>query len=368
MGEEARARQDAVRASPLYPQIQEMNSRLNKMRNPSNRYDPSGNPEYEQLKSELFALRDKAAGGSPTPAMSRPSPNSPYGGGLGGLMRRFDPRRMSGGFPGMQRGFPGMQRGFPGMFGRRGGGFGGMFGRRRPPPFFGGGQFGGRRPFPGMYRGMPTFMNRMGGGGRFGGMQRSPWESSRRYEYGGMQRDRGGYGEGTASPFGGGFRPPFFQQSRQSYNPIPQIDTDAFNQFRQRVDQRPPTSGEASTFLAGGASAGANSPFGKPVFNADGTIFQTSNAPQIPQELIDAQMSSVQQGPPVAGGTGSLYGTPASQEEIDRMKARMSEMTGGIGGMGGMMGGAGGIATPSIARLSPEVIAAAKARRNMNRR
>ena len=70
-------------------------------------------------------------------------------------------------------------------------------------------------------------------------------------------------------------------------------------------------------------------------------------------------MSSVQQGPPVAGGTGSLYGTPASQEEIDRMKARMSEMTGGIGGMGGMMGGAGGIATPSIARLSPEVIAAA---------
>ena len=295
---EARRRMDAMMASPLYPQIQAMNRRLNQMTMQNNYRDPVGNPEYDRLKAELFALRDQAAGGSPTPNMSQPlsdfysqattgsvnpppfnpdgpghfneRQNNPYTrmGGLGGLMRRFDPRRMSGGFPG--------------MFGRRGGGFGGMFGRRRPPPFFGGGQFGGRRPFPGMYRGMPTFMNRR-------------------------------------PPFGRGFRPPFFQRSRPSYNPIPQIDPDAFRQFRQRVDQ----------------------------------------APQVPQELIDAQMSSVQQGPPVAGGTGSLYGTPASQEEIDRMQTRM----GGLGSIGGMMGG---VAQPmgsiSNMRIGP------KARMMMNRR
>ena len=333
-----RKRFDTVRASPLYPQIQAMNRRLNAMSKQNNYREPVGNPEYDQLKSELFALRDQAAGGSPTPNMSQPSPfgerqNNPYTrmGGLGGLMRRFDPRRMSGGFPGM---FGRRGGGFGGMMG---GGFGGMMGGRRPPPFFGGGMFGGRRPFPGMYRGMPTFMNRMGGGGRFGGMQRSPWESSRRYQYGGMQRDRGGLGEGTASPFGGGFRPPFFQRSRPSfgfdrmgmptmsmppertsYNPIPQIDPDAFRQFRQRVDQ----------------------------------------APQVPQELIDAQMSSVQQGPPVAGGTGSLYGTPASQEEIDRMQTRM----GGLGSIGGMMGGVAQPMGYSNMRIGP------KARMMMNRR
>jgi hypothetical protein len=114
-----------------------------------------------------------------------------------------------------------------------------------------------------------------------------------------------------------GFRPPFFQQS-QSYNPIPQIDPDAFRQFRQRVGQ----------------------------------------APQVPQELIDAQLSSVQQGPPVAGGTGSLYGTPASQEEIDRMQTRM----GGLGSIGGMMGGVAQPMGYSNMRIGP------KARMMMNRR
>ena len=187
--------------------------------------------------------------------------NNPYTrrGGLGGLLSRFDPRRM-------------------------GGGFGGMFGRRRPPPFFGGGQFGGRRPFPGMYRGMPTFMNRM----------RPP-------------RKRPFFGRSPRLPFGGGFRPPFFQQSRPSYNPIPDIDDDAFRQFRQRIGQ----------------------------------------PPQVPQELDNAQLSSVQQGPPIAGGTGSLYGTPASQEQIDRMQARM----GGLGSIGGMMtAGLEPVKTPAFQR------------------
>ena len=280
MPQAARERLEAVRASPLYPQIQAMNRRLNAMRNPSNRYDPSGNPEYEQLKSELFALRDKAAGGSPTSDMSQPlsdfysqatvgsvapPPFNPYGpghfnerqnnpytrrGGLGGLLSRFDPRRM-------------------------GGGFGGMFGRRPPPLFFGGGQFGRRRPFPGMYRGMPTFMNRM----------KPPFFDRR--------QKRPHLGLNRRPPFVGGFRPPFFQQSRPSYNPIPDIDDDAFRQFRQRVGQ----------------------------------------PPQVPQALDNAQLSSVQQGPPIAGGTGSLYGTPASQEEINRMQTRM----GGLGSIGGMM-------------------------------
>tara|TARA_R110002020_G_C16240237_1_gene769058 strand:- start:650 stop:1558 length:909 start_codon:yes stop_codon:yes gene_type:complete len=251
-----------------------------------------------------------------TSVLPRPKKPFPYGGGLGGLLSRFDPRRM-------------------------GGGFGGMFGRRRPPPFFGGGQFGGRRPFPGMYRGMPTFMNRM----------KPPFFDRR--------QKRPFFGLNRRPPFGGGFRPPFFQQSRPSYNPIPDIDDDAFRQFRQRVGQRPPTAGEASTGIAGPLSQDDYLKNNNFLRQMDGTIFGQSNAPQIPQELIDAQMSSVQQGPPVAGGTSSLYGTPASQEEIDRMQTRM----GGLGSIGGMMGG---VAQPmgsiSNMRIGP------KARMMMNRR
>jgi hypothetical protein len=361
MSEEARRRMDAVMASPLYPQIQAMNRRLNQMNMQNNYRDPVGNPEYDRLKAELFALQDQAAGGSPTPNMSQPSPfgerqNNPYTrmGGLGGLMRRFDPRRMSGGFPG--------------MFGRRGGGFGGMFGRRRPPPFFGGGQFGGRRPFPGMYRGMPNFMNRMGGGsfsgGMFGGGSGSRFDMrgkptgmgrGRYFPMGGFM-DRGG--------FGGGFRPPFVQPSRPPYNPIPQIDPDAFSQYRQRLDQRPPAAGDIDGPLSQDdirvrakddyyqrLMDGANSPFGKPVFNTDGTIFQQSNAPQIPQELIDAQLSSVQQGPPIAGGAEMMGGgdfsrfiTPEMREAL-RSRGVMGagspppeDMRAGIGGLGGMRG------------------------------
>ena len=51
------------------------------------------------------------------------------------------------------------------------------------------------------------------------------------------------------------------------------------------------------------------------------------------RDLDEAQLSSLRQGPPIAGGTGSLYGTPASQEEINRMQSRI----GGLGSIGGMM-------------------------------
>jgi hypothetical protein len=165
-----------------------------------------------------------------------------------------------------------------------------MFGRRRPPPFFGGGQFGGRRPFPGMYRGMPTFMNRrppFGGGFRppFGGGFRPPFGGGFRPPFGGMQRPpfiSGGEYKKKMPHFGGGFRPPFggneggfggtdysaqiselekkikelqAQLSGQpaaspampeplpampkpptaSYNPVPQVDVDAFQQFKAGI-------------------------------------------------------------------------------------------------------------------------------------
>ena len=54
------------------------------------------------------------------------------------------------------------------------------------------------------------------------------------------------------------------------------------------------------------------------------------------RDVDEAQLSSLpylRQSPPIAGGTGSLYGTPASQEEINRMQSRM----GGLGSIGGMM-------------------------------
>ena len=48
-------RQERIKASPLYPQIQYMNSQLNQMQ--------EGTPQYEMLKAKLFAMQDQAAGG-----------------------------------------------------------------------------------------------------------------------------------------------------------------------------------------------------------------------------------------------------------------------------------------------------------------
>ncbi len=48
-------REKRIKDSPLYPQIQYMNSQLNQMQ--------EGTPQYEMLKSKLFEMQDQAAGG-----------------------------------------------------------------------------------------------------------------------------------------------------------------------------------------------------------------------------------------------------------------------------------------------------------------
>jgi hypothetical protein len=142
-----------------------------------------------------------------------------------------------------------------------GGGMFGMFGRRRPPPFFGGGQFGGRRPFPGMYRGMPTFMNRrppFGGGFRppFGGGFRPPFGGGFRPPFGGNEGGFGGTdysaqiselekkikelqaqlsGQPASSPEMPEPLPAMPKPPTASYNPVPQVDVDAFQQFKAGI-------------------------------------------------------------------------------------------------------------------------------------
>ena len=195
----------------------------------------------------------------------RPSPF--YGGGFrGGMFGGGRPPPFMGGgrFGGR------MPRRSPyggGMFGG-GGRFGGRFGGRRPPPFMGGGGFGGFRP---------TFMNRMGGDGRFGGMQRPPFGGGFRPPFGGSTGEVGGNdysaqiselekkikelqaqfsGQPAASPeitnslkgrdLSSGFAG--FSERRgspmniiapepptASYNPVPQVDVDAFQQFKAGI-------------------------------------------------------------------------------------------------------------------------------------
>ncbi len=68
-------RQEKIKASPLYPQIQYMNSQLNQMQ--------EGTPQYEVLKAKLFAMQDQAAGvGAPQQQMPQIPGRS---GGIEGL-------------------------------------------------------------------------------------------------------------------------------------------------------------------------------------------------------------------------------------------------------------------------------------------
>ena len=126
---------------------------------------------------------------------------------------------------------------------------------RRPLPFnpFGGGQFGGRRPFPGMYRGMPTFMNRRP---PFGGGFRPPFGGGFRPPFGGNEGGFGGTdysaqiselekkikelqaqlsGQPAASPAMPEPLPAMPKPPTASYNPVPQVDVDAFQQFKAGI-------------------------------------------------------------------------------------------------------------------------------------
>ncbi len=78
-------RQEKIKASPLYPQIQYMNSQLNQMQ--------EGTPQYEALKAKLFAMQDQAAGGM---APQQQMPQIPgRSGGIEGLAEML--QRLQGG-------------------------------------------------------------------------------------------------------------------------------------------------------------------------------------------------------------------------------------------------------------------------------
>ena len=78
-------RQERIKASPLYPQIQYMNSQLNQMQ--------EGTPQYEALKAKLFALQDQAAG---VMAPQQQMPQIPgRSGGIEGLAEML--QRLQGG-------------------------------------------------------------------------------------------------------------------------------------------------------------------------------------------------------------------------------------------------------------------------------
>ena len=83
--EEFYKRQELIKASPLYPQIQYMNSQLNQMQ--------EGTPQYEALKAKLFAMQDQAAGGM---APQQQMPQIPgRSGGIEGLAEML--QRVQGG-------------------------------------------------------------------------------------------------------------------------------------------------------------------------------------------------------------------------------------------------------------------------------
>ena len=338
-----------------------------------------------------------------------------------------------------------------------------MFGRRRPPPFFGGGQFGGRRPFPGMYRGMPTFMNRRP---PFGGGFRPPFGGGFRPPFGGMQRPpfiSGGEYKKKMPHFGGGFRPPFggneggfggtdysaqiselekkikelqAQLSGQpasspempeplpampkpptaSYNPVPQVDLGAYQQFKAGI------SPDRDEYLAG---IRAENQLRQDKINSGELVPDPTQMDRGPRRYVtkaEAEMRMRQRAEGIAGismpdfntppGTpmaippsvGGQYEEPA-REFLKGTPAPLDpnyilqpgdpgyltsgyqlpsniqfKQRGGIESIGNMMNATGGRAAPpsylqatphtptgQIFRMSPEVIAQAKARR-MSRR
>ena len=367
---------------------------------------------------------------------------SPYGRGLGGF----------GGLPDFRMG-----GGFPGMF-------------RRPLPFnpFGGGQFGGRRPFPGMYRGMPTFMNRRP---PFGGGFRPPFGGGFRPPFGGNEGGFGGTdysaqiselekkikelqaqlsGQPAASPAMPEPLPAMPKPPTASYNPVPQVDVDAFQQFKAGI------SPDRDEYLAG---IRAENQLRQDKINSGELVQDPTQMDRGPRRYVtkaeaemlrrqrdaniamdraktpqqrQAEMMALNRAqekaagitgisvpdfntppgtpiaiPPSVGGQYEeparefLKGTPAPLDPnyalqpgdpgyVTSGPARPDfilpsniqfKQIGGIGSIGGMMGATGGRAAPPsylqttphtptghIARLSPEVIAQAKAKRMMMER
>jgi len=76
-------RQERIKSSPLYPQIQYMNSQLNQMQ--------EGTPQYEMLKAKLFAMQDQAAGGVAPQQQQMPQIPGRSGGieGLAEMLQRL---------------------------------------------------------------------------------------------------------------------------------------------------------------------------------------------------------------------------------------------------------------------------------------
>lgn len=82
MSESARKRGEAIRNSPLYSEVQDAQSALNKYWKEKHGYSQKSadaDPVYRKMKDDLFALQDRAAGtsSSQTPAPQTPAPQAP---------------------------------------------------------------------------------------------------------------------------------------------------------------------------------------------------------------------------------------------------------------------------------------------------
>ena len=79
MSESARKEQEAIKNSPLYPEIQSANRALNqyvKEKHGNSENSAQSDPVYQKMVKDLFALQDRAAGAfsSQTPAPQAPTP------------------------------------------------------------------------------------------------------------------------------------------------------------------------------------------------------------------------------------------------------------------------------------------------------
>ena len=226
--------------------------------------------------------RSPSKGGTrPMPQMpggGMPMPGGPGKGGRGRISRGGGKggRRPQGPMP-MPMPMPQNPLGMGGGMGQpmpqnplgMGGGMGQPMPNYKPdvmPPMSGGMSNPGQITADGPVRGAPYMQNIMQGrlgdnmrsGSFSGGMQRSPWESSRRYQYGGMfGGGGGGFGmqglNQMQQPMGGGFGMQGLNQMRPPSN----------IQFQQAGNNRPAPEfmGEVGQAFTQGPSSMTNSPF-----------------------------------------------------------------------------------------------------------